>query len=333
MSDSQTQKPGKKYIVLDSCVVAAHYIPESASRYARLAERASLLISAAGGPVRADQRLLIPAFCIPEVFSIFAKYRFGKWNTHVKNNTIDDLAYWKARLRFRNDIHNGKVIQQIALSRYIILATDLISPIDHHYEYYRSRTKKIRKVPMGAFDHSLIATGIDLVKCRGHNNVLIATADRRLGHILGRARKVRRNSAAKLGLIRTAKDLGLRWGPDIYPEVVNLATAKDVDLIRAFGEWPPAAKPALQTSPPDPSRKVPKLTQKQEQSLIKIYRGVTQETSESFLYTDEFEILYEAFIARTGLDVSRTQVWKWLSNTRKAGKLPRKRRKGVSKSP
>lgn len=270
--DDATVAPVKpKYIILDACVAAAHYVPESAARYGRLAERARLLVEGFGKPGVCDQRLLIPAFCIPEVFSIFAKYRFGKWNTHVKQ-PIDDLSYWRARLRFRNDIHNGRVIQQVELSRYVILATDLISPIDHHYEYYRSRKNKVRKVPMGAFDHCLIAVGIDLVKCRGHENVLIATADRRLGHILGKARKIKKQSAAKLGLIRTAKDLGLTWGPKIYPRVINLATARDVDLAQAFGVWPPPNTDKAYSI----TTSVSKLNQTQENELVTIYRKVTK---------------------------------------------------------
>jgi len=114
----------------------------------------------------------------------------------------------------------------------------------------------------------------------------------------------------------------LTWGPDIYPEVLNLATAKEDALTSAFGQWPPKA-PVIE---PADEAHISRLTGKQEQSLISVYKKVTDDTSESFVYTDEFEVLFEAFVARTGLDVSRTQVWRWLSNIRKRGRLPRKRR-------
>ncbi|MHC4746959.1 MAG: hypothetical protein ACYS18_06525 [Planctomycetota bacterium] len=321
-SNPETTVKGRKYILVDACVLAAYYMPESGARFTHLAERATILINGIKNNPSCDSRLLIPSVCIPEVFSIFSKFRFGKGNPHVKK-TVNDLRYWRARLDFHNDIHNGKYIQQLELSRYHILATDLISPIDHHYEYYRSRnpSKKRRKVPMGAFDHTIIGMGIDLVKCRGLDNVIIVTSDRRLGHILDKTRRVPRKTAARLGLLRIAKDLGLKWGPHIYPEVVNIATARETLLGEIFGEWPIKI---LKREKPKSS--LP-LTSRQKEELISIYNRVTKETSESFTYTDEFEILYEAFLAKTGLDLDRTTVWKALSNLRKQKKLPKKRDK------
>jgi hypothetical protein len=309
----------RMYVLVDACVMAAYYIPESSDRFVHLSSRVNVLMNSMKSDPNHAIRLLIPNICIPEVFSIFAKYRFGKANPQVKK-TISDLQYWRARMDFHDDIHNGKHIQQLELSRYHILAADLLSPIDHHYEYYRNRDprKKRRKVPMGAFDHTLIGMGIDLAKCRGVENVLIVTADRRLGHILERAKRVPKQTAAKLGLLRIAKDLGLSWGPNIYPEVMNIATARETELAKKFGKWP------MDVLPKEKASKT-LITENQKNELIRIYKRVTVETSESFTYTDEFEILYEAFLAKTGLDLDRNAVWRLLSNLRKQHKLPRKR--------
>lgn len=57
------------------------------------------------------------------------------------------------------------------------------------------------------------------------------------------------------------------------------------------------------------------------------YKEVTDLTSESFVYTDEFEVFYEAFIAKTGLSASRNQVYRALGNMRKRTELDKKHRK------
>jgi hypothetical protein len=80
--------------------------------------------------------LYIPNFCIAEVFSVFAKHAFGKWNRHVKKKkgTIDKRVYKSLVRQFGSDIHNGAFLNQYELSRYHILGIDLVAPVDHHYQ-------------------------------------------------------------------------------------------------------------------------------------------------------------------------------------------------------
>lgn len=304
-----------EYLMLDSCVVAAYYVPRSAARFRHLANRAKLLMDSTKHDLPICRRLLIPNICIGEVFSTFAKYRFASWNPQVPT-PIGDVTYWRARQDFHNDIHNGRMLQQYELSRYHVLACDLISPVDHAYEFYRSRGKKKRKIPMGAFDHLFIAIGIELVKTRGWDNVLLVTADRRLGHILTRASKLTRTKAARLGLLKTASDLGLEFGPRLYPRVLNLATCTERELCESFAQWPPISGPAADRAPR------PRLTDPQRQVLVRLYRRLTDESADSLSYSEEFEIIYDAFIAETGLEMTRHWVWTELVNLRKRRMLP-----------
>jgi hypothetical protein len=58
-------------LLMDSSVIAAYYVPECALRFKHLSQRAQVLVDSC----RFDNschRLLIPNFCIAEVFSIFA---------------------------------------------------------------------------------------------------------------------------------------------------------------------------------------------------------------------------------------------------------------------
>lgn len=72
---------------------------------------------------------------------------------------------------------------------------------------------------------------------------------------------------------------------------------------------------------------MPRLTLKQpeKETLRELYRK-TQRTVDDLPYTDEFESLYTQFIARTGLTLTRHDVWRALSSQRKARALVRKER-------
>jgi len=52
----------------------------------------------------------------------------------------------------------------------------------------------------------------------------------------------------------------------------------------------------------------------------------TRRTVDDLPYTEDFETLYTAFIARSGLTMTRHDVWKALAGARKAKQLVRKKR-------
>lgn len=59
--------------------------------------------------------------------------------------------------------------------------------------------------------------------------------------------------------------------------------------------------------------------------LCDLYRR-TKRTVDDLPYTEEFESLYTQFVARTGLTMTRHDVWRCLSSLRKASQLVRKER-------
>jgi hypothetical protein len=59
--------------------------------------------------------------------------------------------------------------------------------------------------------------------------------------------------------------------------------------------------------------------------LIDLY-GRTDKTADDLPYSESFEQLYTAFIARSGLIMTRHDVWRALTNLRKARRLARKER-------
>lgn len=68
-----------------------------------------------------------------------------------------------------------------------------------------------------------------------------------------------------------------------------------------------------------------RLKDTQKQTLRELYR-LSRRTVDDLPYTQEFESLHVQFIARTGLTMTRHDVWRVLSSQRKAKRLVRKER-------
>lgn len=68
-----------------------------------------------------------------------------------------------------------------------------------------------------------------------------------------------------------------------------------------------------------------RLRRDQREVLIELYER-TASTVDNLPYTDEFENLYADFLIRTGLTMTRRDVWKALTGCRKSSRLVRKKR-------
>lgn len=225
------------YGLLDANITAAYYLARS-MRSANVVERIRVIVDS----VRtkgSDHFLYIPNICIAETFSVLMKYAFGKWNWQVKRagpGTIDKRVYRRLIRQFQHDIHNGRVLYQYELSRYHILAQDLVAPIDHYYQHTRGPK---RHVPMGTFDHLYIAMGIHLAHIHGPDNVVLLTADDRIADIVGKCHKgIPANVVRKLKLEIAEDVTGRKFGPKLFPRCLNLKTATRAQLVEVFGGWP-----------------------------------------------------------------------------------------------
>lgn len=68
-----------------------------------------------------------------------------------------------------------------------------------------------------------------------------------------------------------------------------------------------------------------RLTDEHKALLADLYTR-TQRTLDDLPYTEEFERLHASFLNRTGLNLSRHDVWLAITNLRKSGRLGRKQR-------
>ena len=226
-----------RYLLLDTCVIAGYYLPRSL-RSSKAAERIEVVLDSIRTGGAPDLFPYIPNLCIAEAFSVFAKHAFGKWNNHVKK-TIDTRVYGSLRKQFAADIHNGSLLYQYELSRYHVLATELVAPLDHYFQHTRNRTRKRNHRPMGTMDHLIVAMGIHLTHVHGAGNVVLVTSDDRLSNILRRCRSgISGETAKRLKLDVAEKITGKKFDPDLFPVPLNLKTATKGDLASALGGWP-----------------------------------------------------------------------------------------------
>jgi len=192
-----------RFVLLDANLVAGYYLPDTLNSV-RSRPYVQNLLDSVKNEASPEIFLYIPALCIPEVFAVFAKYRFAIWDKAVQKNLSKKFKksdYDTVLTAFQNDLHNNNILNSIELNNYHILATHLISRIDANFEYYRKgKTRKStrQKKMMGAADHSIIGIGINLAKIHGRENFAICTADHRFSDILTRATSVKPMTAGFL---------------------------------------------------------------------------------------------------------------------------------------
>jgi hypothetical protein len=231
--DSRTRK---MYCLFDASVIVSYFIPH-AHKNPKVHERASSIIES----VRSGESkhfFFVPNFCIAEVFSTFAKLTYGAWNRQVrKRGKIDRRLYKSLRKQFQTDIHNAALFYHYELSRYHVLAVNLVAPVDHYFKLSRGVRKTVN--PAGTFDQLIVAMGIHLTKIHGTGNVVVITADYRLSKLIQKCRSNISDSARKsMQLDEAEKLVGIPFESGSFPLVLNLDTAKEKGLKSVFGKWP-----------------------------------------------------------------------------------------------
>ena len=161
--------------------------------------------------------LLIPNFCIVEVFNALAKKYFAEHSL-----AKDDYA--KCLKRFRQDIHWGKTLYAYELSRYHVLAADEIIPIEHSVAVEHERDH------LSTFDILVIAMACELAFVRPAEDVYLLTCDRRIKKVCDQLAKTDKKVLLSLkvpGLLDEPQ--GTRWLP---PKVLYLPQTRPSDIPR-----------------------------------------------------------------------------------------------------
>lgn len=238
------------YLLLDANVTAAYYLPRS-TKSVKVRERIENIFDSVRSG-QTDHFFYLPNFCVAEVFSVFMKYSFGRWNQHVKaTGTIDTRHYNRIVKQFQRDIHNGRFIYHYELSRYHVLGINLVAPVDHYFQISRARMKrrKGKKIsgkrvgpsvtPMGTLDHLIISMGLHVAHIHGRDNVAILSSDDRLTDILAKCKSgIPASTVRKLKLGEAEELTGIAFEPESFPKHANLKDATNNELQTLFGLWP-----------------------------------------------------------------------------------------------
>lgn len=232
--------PARRHLLWDASAVISYYLPETAATQAA-ADRIKMIVDA-GRHHRIDVLFFIPNIVVAEVFVAFDRNHYSTWDSQVSRNyggkgkSLHGRRYLSARDRFRRDITNGALFYQYELNRYHVLTLDLISPVDKHRKFYR--TKNVRS--MGASDLLVGSMAMHLARIHGRATTGLIATDRRMEAIFGRTcSKLNGNTARDLRLTDTSKRLGFgEWTGSLYPQVIDVARCKDEVLVDWFGDWP-----------------------------------------------------------------------------------------------
>ncbi len=160
-----------KYYLLDASAIVHYYV------LSNLTPKISKLIEQ---KQQQQSFLFVPMFCIAETYNTFAKFLY-------RQKKINQIEYQKIYEKFTSDVRRGKLFYQTELNRWHIMNVDYISPIEH--QFYPTRLNKKQEVEdwyLSTFDILFIATGIELAKILGRNNLILVTCDERMEKI-GRA--------------------------------------------------------------------------------------------------------------------------------------------------
>ena len=150
--------------------------------------------------------------------------------------------------------------------------------------------------------------------------MLLATADQRMADVINRAHRLNQSTAEKLGLLEVAEQAGLEWSPSLYPKCINLNRDSDKEMQEAFGGWPLPEKACSEKTRSD-------LVDSEKDTLIKIWLDVGKQQGitnpDRLPYSNAIEQIRVCFADKTQVYMTSDEVFWFLMNCRKAGKLPK----------
>lgn len=255
------------HVVLDANILSDFLYKKSTNAQDRV-KRSINLISAVMDSNWPRIKLYTPAICIAETLGIIDKYRFASWKGEFKSNPsmlLSQEDYEKTRdLLFR--MVNTGVLEQLEHEPKHALMSSVISPINCDFDDQSENNKTIM---MGATDCVIVGMATHLTNRLGVDSVILVTGDSRMAKVTKLAKSLSQQKAEDLGIIKNARELGIDWSNDIYPEVINLNEASESELKKGFGGWP------LPTSKIEyPQKKEYILDRDEAENLYIIWEGI-----------------------------------------------------------
>jgi predicted nucleic acid-binding protein len=118
--------------------------------------------------------LLIPSFCIAEVFNALGKRYFAP---SKQKDAITREEYETSLRKFRNHVHWGKTLYPYELSRYHIIGADQIIPTEQRLY------KETEWDRLSTFDILIISMACEIAFAGDRENTYLLTCDKRLAAV------------------------------------------------------------------------------------------------------------------------------------------------------
>jgi len=202
--------------LFDTSAVLHYYLPERA-KTKRLKLRVTYLIEQR--TVYRKATLLIPSFCIAEVFNTFGRLHF---RPGVNDEPLTKEAYDICLSRFRDDINWQKTLYSYDLSPNHIIAVDEIIPVEHRLAVKRDSSH------LSTLDILVIAMACELAYLGDPEKVYLITCDHRMKEVFEALKNTNESDLKRLKVDRViGYPNGKRWVP---PHVLFLNDAKTNDF-------------------------------------------------------------------------------------------------------
>ena len=120
--------------------------------------------------------LFLPTFCITEVFNVLARLCF-------EQKKLSNAKYKEHLGQFRKHIHWASLFYPYELSRYHVLATDEIIPIEYATERQSTPHREAVRDRLSGIDILLIAMASELSYIHGNRNMYLITGDSRIKRV------------------------------------------------------------------------------------------------------------------------------------------------------
>jgi len=169
--------------------------------------------------------LLIPSFCIAEVFNTFARLCLSP---RSDDRPLTEEEYKSCLDHFRDDIHWEKTFYSYDLTRNHILAVDEITPVEHRL------APKQESAHLSTLDILVIAMACELAYVGDPEKLYLVTCDRRMKTVFEVLKETDPNELKRLKVERNIGDpKQKRW---VAPNVLLLQDAKANEIPRVDGQ-------------------------------------------------------------------------------------------------
>jgi predicted nucleic acid-binding protein len=210
--------------LFDTSAVVHLYLPAEEHKTKRLRARVEYLVQQR--TLHRKAALLVPSFCIAEVFNTFAKLHFRPGEN---DRVLSDAEYKSCLTQFRQDIIWEKTFYSYDLSRNHIIAVDEIVPVEHKL------ASNEEEKHLSTLDILVIAMACELAYIGDPKMVYLITCDRRMKKVFEALKSAPESDLRRLKVERIifGEPKHRRWVP---PNVVLLQDARPKEFPRVDGQ-------------------------------------------------------------------------------------------------